>query len=80
MPGSRLFEIATRHNVLKRDERVKDLSGFYMELPNVAQKAMKRSRLKGLLLQTHINLRSGHNCLTDWNKNWHKIKILLKSI
>jgi anaerobic magnesium-protoporphyrin IX monomethyl ester cyclase len=80
MPGSRLFEIATRHKVLKRDGFVRDLSDFYMELPDISQKAMKKSRFKGLLLQTYINLRSGHNCFTDWRKNWHKLKTLVKSI
>jgi len=80
MPGSRLFEIAVRHNVLKKDEVLRDLSEFHIEFPNISRKAMKKSRLNGLLLQTLINLRSGHNCLTDWGKNWYKVKTFLKSI
>jgi len=78
--GSQLFEIARRHNLLKKDRSASDLSQFAMALPNISEKAMKRSRRKGLLLQTAINLRSGHNNLTDWGKNWHKVKTLLKSI
>jgi magnesium-protoporphyrin IX monomethyl ester (oxidative) cyclase len=80
MRGSPLFEIAKRHNMLKRDKEVRDLSEFSMVLPNISKKDMKRSRLKGLILQTYINLRSGHNYLMDWAKNWHKVKSFLKSI
>jgi len=80
MRGSPLFEIAKRYNMLKQDKQVRDLSEFSMVLPNVSKKAMKRSRLKGLFLQAFINLRSGHNYLLDWAKNWHKIKTLFKSI
>ncbi|MHA2282351.1 MAG: B12-binding domain-containing radical SAM protein [Promethearchaeota archaeon] len=78
--GSRLFEIARRHKMLKKDQSASDLSDFAMAFPNISKKAMKRSRRKGLLLQTAINLRSGHNNLTDWGKNWLKIKAFLKSI
>lgn len=80
MPGSRLFEIAKRHKVLKQNGGVRDLSEFSMVLPNVSEQAMKKSRRRGLLLQLFINLLSGHNNLTDWAKNWHKVKTLLKSI
>lgn len=80
MRGSPLFEIAKRHNMLKQHKQVKDVSEFSMVLPNISKKALKRSRLKGLFLQAFINLRSGHNYLLDWAKNWHKIKTLFKSI
>ncbi|NIM99462.1 MAG: radical SAM protein [candidate division Zixibacteria bacterium] len=78
--GSRLFEIAEHYKMLKGDKEVRDLSEFSIVLPNISEKAMRRSRRKGLLLQTSINLRSGHNCFMDWGKNWHKVKTLLKSI
>jgi radical SAM superfamily enzyme YgiQ (UPF0313 family) len=80
MMGSRLFEIARRHNVLKQDQATRDLSEFSMNLPNISEKALKRSRRKGLILQTLINLKSGHNNLLDWGKNRHKIKTFLKSM
>jgi len=80
MLGSRLYDIACRHRVLKKDGAVNDLSDFYLELPNISRKAMKRSRFEGLLLQSLINFRSGHNCFTDWGKNWHKVKTFLESI
>jgi radical SAM superfamily enzyme YgiQ (UPF0313 family) len=80
MRGSRLFDIAKRHGVLRQDRRMTDLSRFSMALPHVSQKAMKRSRLKGLLLQLSLNMRSGRNCLTDFRKNWHKVKTLVESI
>ncbi len=80
MRGSRLFEIARQHNVLKQDQATRDLSEFSMNLPNISEKALKRSRRKGLILQTLINLRSGHNNLLDWGKNWHKVKTFIKSI
>ncbi len=80
MRGSRLFEIARRHEVLKQEGDVRDLSEFSMVLPNISEQDMKKSRRKGLLLQLSINLLSGHNNLTDWAKNWHKVKTLLKSI
>jgi anaerobic magnesium-protoporphyrin IX monomethyl ester cyclase len=80
MRGSRLFELAKRHNMLEQDTKVRDLSEFSMILPNISKRAMKRSRLKGLLLQLSMNLRSGHNYLLDWSKNWHKAKTFLKSI
>ena len=78
--GSRLFDIARSHNMLKKDTDVDDLSGFSMILPNNSEKAMKKSRRKGLLLQLSLNLLSGHNNLTDWSKNWHKVQTILKSI
>jgi radical SAM superfamily enzyme YgiQ (UPF0313 family) len=80
MRGSRLFEIAKRHEVLKQEGDVRDLSEFSMLLPNISKQDMKKSRRKGLLLQTSINLRSGRNCFSDWAKNWHKVKTILKSI
>jgi radical SAM superfamily enzyme YgiQ (UPF0313 family) len=80
MPGSRLFDIATRHKVLKNGGETSDMSEFCMEFPGVSRKAMKKSRLKGLLLQSYINLRSGRNVYTDWSKNWHKVKTFLKSV
>lgn len=80
MPGSRLFDIAVRHKALKKDAEARDLSEFSMEFPGISRKAMKRSRLKGLLLQTFINLRSSRNCYTDWKKNWHKVKTFIKSV
>jgi radical SAM superfamily enzyme YgiQ (UPF0313 family) len=78
--GSRLFEIARSHNMLRKDKDVDDLSGFSMILPDISEKAMKKSRRKGLLLQLSLNLLSGHNNLADWSKNWHKVKTILKSI
>jgi radical SAM superfamily enzyme YgiQ (UPF0313 family) len=78
--GSRLFEIARRHNMLKQNQTTTDLSEFAMDLPNISAKAMKRSRRRGLMLQTLMNLQSGHNNLLDWGKNWHKIKTFIKSI
>lgn len=80
MPGSRLFDISRRHGVLKNNGETRDMSEFCMEFPNVSRKAMKRSRLKGILLQTLINLQSGRNVYTDWSKNWHKIKTLIRSM
>lgn len=80
MRGSTLFDIARRHNMLKQDKDVNDLSDFLMVLPDVSEKAMKRSRRKGLLLQLWMNLFSGRNDLSDWSRNWHKLKTLLKSI
>lgn len=80
MRGSRLFDIAMRHGRLKRGGDVNDLSDFSMDLPGVAEKAMRRSRRKGLLLQMSLNLRSGHNNFRDWPKNFHKIRIFLKSV
>lgn len=78
--GSRLFEIAKRCSMLKQDKDVSDLSGFSMIRPNVSEKAMKRSRRKGLLFQPSMNLFFGYNNLSDWSKNWHKVKTLLKSM
>jgi len=80
MRGSRLFEIAKRHNMLKQGKEISDLSEFSMVFPNVSEKVMKRSRRKGLFLQLSLNLSSGRNNLADWSKNWHKVKTLLKSI
>jgi radical SAM superfamily enzyme YgiQ (UPF0313 family) len=80
MRGSALFDIAKRHNMLKQDKDVNDLSDFLMALPGVSEKAMKRSRRKGLLLQLWLNLFSGHNNLSDWSRNWHKLKTFLKSM
>jgi radical SAM superfamily enzyme YgiQ (UPF0313 family) len=80
MRGSRLFEIAKRHNMLKQGKEISDLSEFSMVFPNVSEKVMKRSRRKGLFLQLSLNLSSGRNNLADWPKNWHKVKTLLKSI
>lgn len=78
--GSRLFEIAKRHEKLRKDKDVDDLADFTMTLPGVSEQAMKRSRRKGLILQLSLNLLSGHNNLSDWSKNWHKMKTFLKSI
>lgn len=78
--GSRLFDIARRHNMLRHDKDVDDLSDFTMMLPGISENAMKKSRRKGLLLQLSLNLLSGHNNLTDWSKNWHKVKTFFKSI
>jgi radical SAM superfamily enzyme YgiQ (UPF0313 family) len=80
MRGSRLYDIAERHRLFKPGLKVSDLSSFSMQLPDVSDREMKRSRRKGLLLQLSINLRSGNNYLTDWGKNWHKIKTLLRSV
>jgi len=80
MRGSALFDIAKRHNMLKQGKDVDDLSDFLMVLPKVSEKAMKRSRRKGLFLQLWMNLFSGHNNLSDWSRNWHKLKTLLKSM
>jgi len=77
--GSRLFEIAKRHDMLRKDKDIDDLSEFSMFLPDVPKKAMKKSRRKGLLLQLALNLMSGHNNLLDWSKNWHKVKTIAKS-
>lgn len=78
--GSRLFEIARRHEKLRKDKDVDDLADFTMTLPGVSERAMKRSRRKGLILQLSLNLLSGHNNLSDWSKNWHKVKTFIKSI
>lgn len=80
MRGARLFDIAQRHNVLKRSDEVNNLSDFTMMLPTVTEKAMRRSRRDGLLLQLSMNLFSGHNNLSDWPKNWHKVKTFLRSL
>jgi len=77
--GSRLFDIARRHNMLRKDKDIDDLAEFSMILPGVSEKAMKRSRRKGLMLQLSLNLLSGNNNLADWSKNWHKVKTLIKS-
>lgn len=78
--GSELYEVAKRHHVLKREEGINDLAAFSMSLPGISEKEMKRSRRKGLLLQLSMNMGSGHNILTDWSKNWHKVKTIGRSI
>ena len=78
--GSELYEIAQRHQLLKREDGVDDLAAFSMQLPGISEKEMKRSRRKGLLLQLSLNMGSGHNNFTDWSKNWHKVKTLVRSI
>ncbi len=78
--GSELYEIARRHNRLKLGQSIDDLSAFSMDLPGISDREMRRSRRKALLLQMSMNLRSGHNNLADWPKNFHKIKTLITSM
>jgi radical SAM superfamily enzyme YgiQ (UPF0313 family) len=80
MIGSELYDIAKRHQRLKPGKSIDDLAAFAMTLPGISEKDMKRSRRKALQLQLSMNLRSGHNNLADWPKNWHKIITLAASL
>lgn len=78
--GSCLYDIAKRHNILKKNDDVKDMSAFRMVLPNISKREMKKSRLKGMLIQLYFIMRSPGSSRADWRKIVFKIKSLIKSI
>lgn len=80
MPGSRLYDTALKYNLIDRDTHIKDLYGFSMKIPGVTVSEMKRTRLKGMLLQLWFVLCSGNTLWTDFGKIKIKLKYLLKSL
>ena len=80
MPGSRLYKTAVKHNLIPSGFLPSDLSKFSMRLPGVSKRAMRRSRLKGMLLQLEFVLRSGRTVWTDFPKLKIKMKYLLESL
>ena len=80
MPGSKLYDTAVKYNLIETGTQIKDLSEFSMKIPGVTISEMKRARLKGMLLQLWIVLRSGNTLWTDFNKIKIKLKYLVKSI
>ncbi|MBN1423355.1 cobalamin-dependent protein [Candidatus Fermentibacteria bacterium] len=69
-PGSKLYDIALRHNLIKPDLRgawskwLTDDS-FVMQLPGVSDADMAHAKSRGSLLRAKLMLRSGHLNLGD---------------
>ena len=78
--GSHLYEIAKKHNILKEKDDARDLSNFRMSLPNISKRQMRRSRLKGMLIQLYFVITSPGSLWADWRNIKFKIKSLVKSI
>lgn len=80
MPGSKLYETAIKYKIYDPNKSAIDLYTFSMNLPGVTKAEMKRTRLKGMLLQLWFVLASGRTLWSDFGRIKIKLKYLIESI
>ena len=80
LQGSSLYDIAKKHNILKSEDDVKDLSDFRMSLPDITEKQMRKTRLIGLLVQLYFIITTRGTSWADWRKIRFKLKCFVRSI
>jgi len=77
MPGSRLWDIAVRHNLTVNAETFHGIRSTALKLPHITSRDVRRAVQKGVLLKTYYTLRSGN---INWREMWRRGKESLKNI
>ncbi len=76
-PGSRLWDVATRHDLIIDPETYHGIRTMAMRLPGLTEKDVRRSVRRGVLLKTYYALRAGH---INWRELWRRGSESLKNI
>jgi radical SAM superfamily enzyme YgiQ (UPF0313 family) len=77
MPGSRLWDLALKHNLTVDAETFRGIRRMTMKLPGITSSDVRRAIQKGVLLKTYYALRSGN---INWREMWRRGKESLKNI
>jgi radical SAM superfamily enzyme YgiQ (UPF0313 family) len=77
MPGSRLWDLALRHNLTVDAETFRGVRRMTMKLPGITSRDVRRAIQKGVLLKTYYALRSGN---INWREMWRRGKESFKNI
>jgi len=77
MPGSRLWDLALRHNLTVDAETFRGIRRMTMKLPGITSRDVRRAIQKGVLLKTYYALRSGN---INWRELWRRGKESFKNI
>ncbi len=80
VPGAELYDIVKRHGLMKEGPRVRNMWELHFDLPGVDEKTLKRLRLKGMLLQSYLYLKSGRIQWRHWRKIADKIVSMIRSV
>jgi anaerobic magnesium-protoporphyrin IX monomethyl ester cyclase len=80
LPGSDLYRIAKEHDVLIPEIKPGNIWEISVKLPGVSEKDMKKSRMKGMMLQGFYALKSGHIEWRAWRHILGKVKYIMKSV
>ncbi|MHA1311700.1 MAG: B12-binding domain-containing radical SAM protein [Candidatus Helarchaeota archaeon] len=78
-PGSELYQIAKKYNILKTNLKDYDPYSISVILPGVSEKKMISVRRKGMILQGIYGLLSGKLNWRNWRHYLSKLKYILKS-
>ncbi len=77
LPGSKLYDVAVRHNLLGKDSMGKSVFEFGMSLPGVSQKTLRKHRRKGLFFESYYAFTSGRIEWLSWRRILLRIKYVL---
>jgi radical SAM superfamily enzyme YgiQ (UPF0313 family) len=78
LPGSRLFELAKRHNLLISQENYLFIRSMAMRLPGITEKDIMKAVRKGVLLKTYCALKNGNiNINEAWSRGKESVKNIL---
>lgn len=80
VPGAELWHVARRHNLIRTQGPARDMWENHLEIPGVTDRVIKRMRLKGMLLQSYLYLRSGGIQWKHWRKIVAKVKKMVQSV
>lgn len=79
IPGSELYQIAKKYNILKPNLKEINPWEITVNLPNVSEKTMLSIRRKGMILQGLYGILSGNLNWRNWRHILSKIKYIIKS-
>lgn len=77
LPGSKLYDVALKYNLLGKDCIGKSVFEFSMNLPGVSRKILRKHRRKGLFFESYYALTSGRIEWLSWRRIFLRIKYIL---
>lgn len=76
MPGSRLWNIAKKHNLLP-DKHIDSFWAHNLLLPGITSKDVKKSIRKGMLIKNYYLVKNGNINLRHLDRVWRNVKAFL---
>lgn len=80
IPGADLWHVARKYDLVPREAKIRNMWEMHLNLPGLDEKVLKRMKLKGMLLQSYLYLKSGRIQWRHWRKILEKLKNMAKSI